>query len=122
MWRSNAMKLGVKSGVREGFAVPASYQTPSVKCDLICTPFSKSNRRFNPSFLGGVRVAHHFSFLLCCPIMWHYAPGSLLLYSFCFPHEHDVRFVFTPSCLYKSSCMDNPEKLATYSTPDINKR
>ena len=60
---------------------------------------------FTPSFLGGVCVAHQFSFLLCCPIMWHYAHGSVLLYSFCFPHEHDVRFVFTPSCLYKSSCL-----------------
>ena len=55
---------------------------------------------FTPGFLGGIRVAHHFRFLLCCPIMCRYVLSCVLLYPFEFPHENDVRFVFTSSCLF----------------------
>jgi hypothetical protein len=49
-------------------------------------------------------VAHRFSYL-CCPIMCLYVLSSVLCYPLWFLHKNDVRFVFTSSCVYDSSCL-----------------
>jgi hypothetical protein len=57
------------------------------------------NTWLHSRFIGGVRVAHLFSFL-CCPMMCLYVLSSVLWCPLRFPHKHDVRFVFISSCLY----------------------
>ena len=50
-------------------------------------------------------VCSSFQIFLCCPIMCLYLLSSVLLCSLRFPHENDVRFVFTSSCLQEGSCL-----------------
>ena len=61
---------------------------------------------FNPciQFNGGVFVAHIFSFL-CSPIMCLHFLNSVLWCPLRFPHNNDVRFFFTSSCLEEGSCL-----------------
>ena len=55
-------------------------------------------------FVGGVRVAHLFSFLFC-PIMCLYVLSSVLQCLLRFPHTKNDMFVFTSSCLQDGSCL-----------------
>ena len=56
-----------------------------------------------PRFFCGVRVVHLFIFL--CPIMCLYVLSFALWCPLRFPHQNDVRFIFTSSCLYEGSCL-----------------
>ena len=60
----------------------------------------------HPHFFGDVRFAHFISFM-CCPIstMRLYVLSSMLWCPLRVPHTNDVRFVFTPSCLYEGLCL-----------------
>jgi len=54
----------------------------------------------SPPVFGGVRVAHLFSFFLCCPIMCVYVLSCVLWCPLQFPHKNDVWIFFTSSGLY----------------------
>ena len=54
----------------------------------------------SPRFFGGIRVS-----FLYCPIMWLYVLIYALWCLLQFPHNSDVRFVFTSGCLWEGSCL-----------------
>ena len=59
-------------------------------------------------WLYWVCVPHLFS-LVCCPIICLYVVSSVLWCPLRFPQnntkKNNVRFVFTPSCLYEGTCL-----------------
>ena len=57
-----------------------------------------------PRFVDGVCVAHLLNFF-SSPIICLYVLSSTLWHPLRFPHENDVRFVFTSNCLYENSCL-----------------
>jgi len=50
-------------------------------------------------------VRRIFCLYFCCHITYLDVLSSVLWCPLWFPHKNDVRFVFTPSCLYDSSCL-----------------
>ena len=42
-----------------------------------------------------------FFVFLCCPIVCHYVPSSVLWCPLRFPHENDVRFIFVSSFMWE---------------------
>jgi len=67
-----------------------------------CLPLPST--RVHPRCFDGVRIAHRFS-VVCCPTICLYVLSSVLWWPLRFPHNNDVRFVFTFSCLLEGECL-----------------
>ena len=90
------------------------YNVHSV-CDIMCIVYvicgclirnmkylPLPSTRVHPRCFHGVSVAHRFS-VVCCPTICLYVLSSVLWWPLRFPHNNDVRFVFTFSCLLEGS-------------------